>query len=311
MIGKVKVKRTGRIVTVTTVSLNEIAYGENFQASNGMFINTSTAGTGLRLITVFLDNTGKSSSDSIFLGSEEEAKEYVEKLNVALKDFSKHIDFKKEYNESIPMIKFAMARHGTVVMFKILEMSESLRNRARYTAKNGIEIASVSEPEIRPDIIYLRGDHTGRDNLVVEFDFENEVAASNYIARAKEALGEFIALERERAQQEATHPFVSDIVKFILCLNGSKVSIVYSYLDDEFRGNLGLLDEGPIYLRSYSHPELEIDTVWLPGDEKDRDNENVSIQLDSPSMAKEYFNNVIKAFTNWVEEVDKRNEIAF
>ena len=75
---------------------------------------------------------------------------------------------------------------------KVLEQGDEIeRGLFHFSASNGVDIKSAFNPQMRLDVLYIRGDNEEIDNKVVHFDCEDERKAKILLNRYIEAVKEY------------------------------------------------------------------------------------------------------------------------
>ena len=73
------------------------------------------------------------------------------------------------------MLKIKFWRIENVLLMKVLEQGDEIeRGLFHFSASNGVDIKSTFNPQMRLDVLYIRGDDEDIDDEVVHFDCGDE-----------------------------------------------------------------------------------------------------------------------------------------
>ena len=77
------------------------------------------------------------------------------------------------------MLKIKFWRVENVLLMKVLEQGDGIkREDFKFCASNGIEVKSISSPELTPAIIYVRGRAKEYDDIIVPREYSNAEEAA-------------------------------------------------------------------------------------------------------------------------------------
>jgi hypothetical protein len=86
-------------------------------------------------------------------------------------------------------------RHKNEIAFTVMYMDEGFRHTSgeafSYKANNGVEIISLTYPQLCCDVIYLRGASASKDNLFCTLEESSDIEAKRRIKIYIEALKEW------------------------------------------------------------------------------------------------------------------------
>lgn len=90
------------------------------------------------------------------------------------------------------MLKIKFWRVENVLLMKVLEQGDGIkRGDFKFCASNGIEVKSISSPELTPAIIYVRGCEEEYDDSIAPREYSNAEGAKEALARYIEAVKEY------------------------------------------------------------------------------------------------------------------------
>lgn len=90
------------------------------------------------------------------------------------------------------MLKIKFWRVENVLLMQVLEQGNEIkRENFKFCASNGIEIKSISSPELTPAIIYVRGRAKEYDDSIAPREYGNAEGAKEALALYIEAVKEY------------------------------------------------------------------------------------------------------------------------
>lgn len=90
------------------------------------------------------------------------------------------------------MLKIKFWRIQHILLMKVLEQGDEIkRGHFHFSASNGVYIKSSCSPQMRLDVLYIRGDNEEIDDEVVYVDCGDERKAKILLNRYIEAVREY------------------------------------------------------------------------------------------------------------------------
>lgn len=214
-------------------------------------------------------------------------------------------------------MKYEFMRKGNVVLGRVLEQDESTRARwANDTAlyiddETGIEVRSLTCPELLSDTIYLRGCNPDLDNKYIAYESIDEDAAKKYFNRVKTTLEHYNKYLKDNAiehddinTEHIEKKTVGDpdilLVEFVRMYEKVLMKILFQNKEIIGRHPSFVAPSSYMVICTCNTPELNVDKVFLRGVNDEFDNDIVSIDLDDENNAKKYFDDVCYAVSRYV-----------
>jgi hypothetical protein len=88
-------------------------------------------------------------------------------------------------------LKLKLWQIENIVLIKVIEQDESLRDVGTFYENNDMSIISEVEPQLEYKELYIRGNDKANDNIIVKIDFDTTDETKDYINKVLKVVKEY------------------------------------------------------------------------------------------------------------------------